>query len=224
MHRNLKQIFAAALLVVLVAAPVPAQENPLVSVVDFDFAATGLWWMSEFVGKGVADLITDEMINSGSYRMLERKWLAAVLAERKVVFGETMDSKPDQVGKILGADYLVVGSVTRFGTEKQTAAGIGGRFTSLFGFGRQKGKAVVAITARIVNVQTGEIVVSVQAEGTSKRSGTLLGGFVPGGAAGVSMLSSEYRDTILGEATSLAVKQVVEKLVAAKPKLTGKNQ
>jgi hypothetical protein len=40
-----------------------------------------------------------------------------------------------------------------------------------------------------------------------------------GGAGGFSMTSSDYRDTILGEATEMAVKQVVEKLVAAKGRL-----
>jgi hypothetical protein len=33
------------------------------------------------------------------------------------------------------------------------------------------------------------------------------------------MTSSDYRDTILGEATEMAVKAVVEKLVAAKGRL-----
>ena len=34
-----------------------------------------------------------------------------------------------------------------------------------------------------------------------------------------SMGSSDYKDTILGEATEMAVKQLVEKLVAAKSRL-----
>ena len=33
------------------------------------------------------------------------------------------------------------------------------------------------------------------------------------------MSSSDYRDTILGEATEMAVKEVAEKLVAAKSRL-----
>jgi hypothetical protein len=39
------------------------------------------------------------------------------------------------------------------------------------------------------------------------------------GAGGFSMTSSDYRDTILGEATEAAVKMVVDKLVAAKSRL-----
>ena len=39
------------------------------------------------------------------------------------------------------------------------------------------------------------------------------------GFGGVSMTSSDYQDTILGEATETAVKQVAEKLVAARNRL-----
>ena len=97
MHRHLRSsMIAAALLSYLCStialgqerSTAPIQpESQLVALVDFDFAATGLWWMSEFVGKGVADLLTDELINNGSYRVMERKFLAAILAEQKLAGG-----------------------------------------------------------------------------------------------------------------------------------------
>ena len=60
-------------------------------------------------------------------------------------------------------------------------------------------------------------------EGVSKRSGLLLGGGAGGGggagAGRIEFGASEFRDTILGEATEMAVKQTAEKLVAAKSRL-----
>ena len=57
----------------------------------------------------------------------------------------------------------------------------------------------------------------------SSRSGLLLGGggggWGGGGMGEIDMSSSDYRETVLGEATELAVKQVTEKLVAAKTRL-----
>ena len=89
--------------------------------------------------------------------------------------------------------------------------------------GREKGKANVAITARMVDVTSAEIMASAKGEGVSSRSGLLLGGGGGGGGGGgfggVEMTSSDYQDTILGEATETAVKQVAEKLVAAKSRL-----
>ena len=70
---------------------------------------------------------------------------------------------------------------------------------------------------------TGEIMASAKGEGVSKRSGLMLGGGGGGwggGALGeIDMGSSDYRETILGEATEIAVKDVSAKLVAARSRL-----
>ena len=224
MFPRLSAVLASIFFLSLFSSTVRGQstETHLVSVSDFDFTATGgMWWMSEFVGKGVTDLITDGLINDGSYRIVERKRLAAITEEQRLVRGGVDVADAEQPGKLLGAQYLIVGSITKFGTEKKAAGGI----LSLAGFARLKGKAVVAINARIVDVRTGEIITSVQGEGMSSRSGTLMGGLFPKvGLVAFSMLSYDYRDTILGEATYLSVKQVVEKLAAAKSRLTVQQQ
>lgn len=64
--------------------------------------------------------------------------------------------------------------------------------------------------------------VSARGEGTSKRSGLLLGGAGGGGAGGggtIAFGASDFRDTILGEATETAVKETATKLIAAKSRL-----
>jgi hypothetical protein len=63
---------------------------------------------------------------------------------------------------------------------------------------------------------------SAKGEGKSKRSGLLLAGAGGGAAGGMGRIefgSSDFRDTILGEATEIAVKQTAEKLVAARSRL-----
>ena len=76
---------------------------------------------------------------------------------------------------------------------------------------------------RVIDTATGEIMASAKGEGESKRTGLMLGGGGAGGGGGgfggVSMGSSDFRETILGEATEAAVKMVVEKLVAAKSRI-----
>jgi curli biogenesis system outer membrane secretion channel CsgG len=121
----------------------------------------------------------------------------------------------------------VAGSVTKFGTER-SSKGVGGGGFGVGGFGlgsvgTSKGKANVAITARIIDVETGEIMASAKGDGTSKRSGFLLGGAGGGSGGGgggmINFSSSDFRDTILGEATETAVKATVAKLVAARTRL-----
>ena len=225
---------AAALAVVAtpdLAAAQSKSSRPTVAVLDLDFGSVKQWWSGNWdIGKGVADLIVDGLVEDGSFRVIERKRLDAILAEQNFSSSDRADpsaASVAKIGKALGVKYLLVGSITKFGTEKKGMSVGGGGFGRIGGaigaVGTQKGQANVAITVRMIDSSTGEIMASAKGDGISKRSGLLLGGGGAGsgggGAGGFSMTSSDYRDTILGEATEAAVKMVVEKLVAAKSRL-----
>jgi curli biogenesis system outer membrane secretion channel CsgG len=224
---------AAVAAVVAFAPPLAAAQStrPAVAVLDFDYGTVERWWEGNWdVGKGIADLIVDELVNDGTYRVIERKKLDVILAEQNFSNSDRADPSAAtlvKLGKALGVQYMIVGSITKFGTEnKKVGVGGGGWGGGGFGLGKvgtSKGKATVAITARIIDTTTGEILASAKGEGTSKRTGLLLGGgggkWGAGGLGGVEMGSSDFRETILGEATEQAVKAVTEKLVAARPRL-----
>jgi len=206
-------------------------SRPTVTVFDLDFGSVQQWWSGNWdIGKGIADLIVDELVNDGSYRIIERKALDKILAEQNFSNSERADPSAAtvaQIGKALGVKYMIVGSITKFGTEdKKVGVGGGGWGRGGFGLGKvgtSKGKATVAITVRMVDTTTGEIMASAKGEGTSKRTGLLLGGggggWGGGGGGSVEMGSSDFRETILGEATEAAVKDVATKLVNAKSRL-----
>jgi curli biogenesis system outer membrane secretion channel CsgG len=220
----------AAVLMVC-AWPAAAQTGrPTVAILNFDYGTIDHWWSgNQDIGQGISDLVVDELVNDGTFRMIERKRLDAILAEQNFSQSERADPSAKtlaQVGKVLGVKYLIVGSVTKFGTEKSNKSFGGGGFGSKFGVGEvgtAKGKANVAITARMISTTTGEILISAKGDGTSKRSGLLLGGAGGGGGgAGVGRIefgSSDFRDTILGEATEMAVKATVAQLLAKKDRL-----
>ena len=227
-------LVAIALAALVGVRDVSAQGRPTVAILDFDFGTIQQWWSgNQDIGKGICDMLVDELVNDGSFRMIERKRLDAILAEQN--FSNSDRADPDQgklvkIGKALGARFIMVGSVTKFGLESKEARIGGGVFGSRFGVGdvgRTKGKANVAITARIIDTTTGEIMVSAKGEGTSSRSGLLLGGGGGGGtsaAGAIAFGSSDFHDTILGEATESAVKAVATKLVAAKGRLQNPSQ
>jgi curli biogenesis system outer membrane secretion channel CsgG len=216
----------------VVGTPVTAQSNrPTVAVLDFDFGTVDRWWSGNWdIGKGIADMIVDELVNDGSYRLIERKKLDAIMAEQDLSNSDRADPSAASIAKLkklLGVKYMVVGSITKFGTENNKKGVGGGAFGGgKFGIGSvgmSKGKATVAITARIIDTSTGEIMVSKKGEGISKRSGLLLGGGGGGGAGGfggIEMGSSDFRETVLGEATEIAVKDTSLKLVEGKARLT----
>jgi curli biogenesis system outer membrane secretion channel CsgG len=202
--------------------------RPTVALLDFDYGSVNHWWSgNQDIGKGIADLIVDGLVEDGTYRVIERKKLDAILAEQNFNDSDRVDpsAKAAKIGKALGVKYLIVGSITKFGAEDSKKSFGGGGFGSKFGvgkIGKSSGKATVAITARMIDSSTGEIMASAKGEGESKRSGLMLGGAGGGSkyAAGeLDMSNSNFQDTIIGEATEIAVKQVVDKLIAAKGRL-----
>lgn len=231
MRRRLRALALACTAVALSFSQAAAQsQRPAVAVLGFDYGTVQKWWSgNQDVGEGISDMIVDELVNDGSFRVIERKRLDAVLAEQNLSQSERADPSARTVaaiGKLLGVKYLITGSVTKFGTEQSNRSVGGGGFGSRYGVGNvgtSKGKANVAITARIIDTTTGEIMASAKGEGTSKRSGLLLGGGGGGGGGAgfghIAFGSSDFRDTVLGEATEEAVKQTAVKLIGAKTRL-----
>ena len=112
-----------------------------------------------------------------------------------------------------------MGSITKFGRDDKSKAlrrtGVGPR---LWHWRNQENeaKAVCAISARLVDTTTGEILAAVTGEGESKRSGTsLIGGGGGGGGAGIGGFdthASNFGQTLLGEAVTQAVTEVGSEL------------
>jgi hypothetical protein len=157
------------------------------------------------------------------YSVIERKALNKILAEQNFSNSDRADANTAaKLGRVLGVDAIVIGSITQFGRDdKNTNVGGGGfggitRKYGIGGVGHKEGKAVVGITARIINVETAEILASAQGTGQSSRSGTsLLGMGGSGGAGGggaIDMSSSNFGSTIIGEATNAAVTDVAHQL------------
>jgi len=226
-------VLAAAFAASLVAAPVPAQAQttrPTVALLDLEYGTVQRWWEGNWdIGKGIADLIVDGLLEDGSFRVFERKKIEAVLGEQDLANSNRADPDAKMVaklGKVAGVKYLITGSITKFGTEDKSKSVGGGAFGGgKFGLGKigtSKGKATVAVTIRVIDTSTSEIMLSAKGEAESSRSGLMLGGGGGGGAGGfggVSMGSSNFRETIIGEATEKAVAQVVANLVAKKDRL-----
>jgi curli biogenesis system outer membrane secretion channel CsgG len=225
MKRGLIAIAALALL----AAGSQAQQKKRVAVMNFDYATVQssvaqIFGTNQDIGKGIADMLVDKLVNDGTYSVIERKALDKILAEQNFSNSDRADpNSAAKIGKVLGVDAIIIGSITQFGRDdkKTSVAGTGlssvtGRF-GLGGVSKNDSKAVVAITARLINTDTGEILVSGTGKGESNRSGTNLlgaGGGSKIGAGGLDMSSSNFANTILGEATRNAVNDTAQQLEA----------
>jgi curli biogenesis system outer membrane secretion channel CsgG len=200
---------------------------------DFDYATVhgataALFGQDIDVGKGISDLLVTYLVKDGTYSVIERKALDKIMAEQN--FSNSDRANPTsaaKIGKLLGVDAIVVGSITQFGneTKNMNLGGAGGALGGfgLGGFGHKKSKAIVAVTARMVDIDTGEILAVAEGKGESQRESTSLlggGGSWHGfGGGNADFGSSDFQQTILGEAVKGAVEQTSTQVIAGKDKL-----
>jgi curli biogenesis system outer membrane secretion channel CsgG len=225
--RMIAGVAAALGMAGLVGTAEAQSKRPTVAVMDFDYGAVNNWWSGVWgnydIGKGMSDQVVDELVNDGSFRVIERKKLDTILAEQDFAQSDRADpsaAKLAKVGKVLGVKYIIAGSITKFATSDKKYGGaglVGGKFG---GLGLKKAKSEVTVTARMIDASTGEIMISAKGEGISTKGGGLtVGAIGGGGGAGFSMGSSEYKASALGEAQEMACKLLVEQLVARKDRL-----
>jgi len=210
-----------------------ADRKKRVAVLDFDYATVhrdvaALFGSDVDVGKGITDLLVRNLVTDGTYSVIERRALDKILAEQNFSTSDRANpASAAKIGKLLGVDAIIVGSITQFGGENKNTniGGAGGGWGGfgIGGIGRKKGKAIVGIDARIVSVDTGEIMGVANGKGESERSSTsLLGGgsnWHGFGAGNVDFGSSNFQETVIGEAVKKAVDNMTAGLIAANTKV-----
>jgi curli biogenesis system outer membrane secretion channel CsgG len=194
-----------------------AQESvkKRVAVLDFDAAAVGTDLLGDKVdvGKEIARLLAQQLAKQGTYLVIDSKTMSADLEAHNFSKSDRHDHDfAVKLGKRLGADAVIIGSVTLFGKDPHA------RPVPQDEVVRRKIKARVAAEARIIDVATGEIVAVASGRGESKREGISL---TSGGSnwhdfrsGNFGFDSSEFQETILGEAVNDMVQQLTTTLAA----------
>ncbi len=97
---------------------------------------------TELIGASVSDLFITDFMRARRYEMVERGRLASVLSEAELSLAGLSDAKAAKIGKMAGAQGVVVGTVPEYGTVAH----------------RGKTYAVVAATLRLIDCESGSIV------------------------------------------------------------------
>ena len=200
-----------------------------VAILPFEYGAVSSEVGTYDVGKGITSLLITKLVNDGTYSVVERQMLDSILKEQNLSVSDRADpSTACKIGKLLSVDAIIVGTVTQFGFETKTSkvGGLAGLGTSYipyvggygsFGLGSvgvRKSKAHVAIDARLIDINTSEILGAVHGIGESKRGGLALFSGI-----GPDFESSGFATTIAGEATLEAVDQMGAQLTALAAKI-----
>jgi curli biogenesis system outer membrane secretion channel CsgG len=225
MFRRTTTILMTLILLAGVTLTASAQQKKRIAILDFEYGTVYsdvgyIFGTNVNVGKGIADLLVTKLVQGGQYSVIERKQLDKIIAEQNLgASGRVDEATAARIGKILGVDALIIGSIHTFGRDdKNRGSGAGVNVpVPVFGrvkVGQQKAKAIVGINYRMVATDTAEIFSAGDARGESKREGAniQMAGGIKGvyTDAGAGMSSTNFAETVIGE----AVYDCVNKLAA----------
>ena len=218
---------------VAAAAPAPAgptaqADKKRVIVDEFDYSAVmtsvqAVFGTQQNIGKGIRAMLVTRLAQANKVVVVERAKMDNLIKEQDFnTSNRVKQGSGARVGQISGADALLSGDIVIFGRDdkKKSVKGggiIGGAFGAIAS-SKNEDKAVVAIDYRLIDAETSEIIATGEARGESVRKGNALGaigGAIGKGVAGVQidMTSSNFAQTIIGEATQDAVNKIAEILL-----------
>jgi curli biogenesis system outer membrane secretion channel CsgG len=214
----LRKSFLVSLCLLIVSSLALAQGlKKRVAVMDFeDKTGHGGW----HIGSGMADMLTTALVKSGKFMVIERQQLEKIMQEQSLgMTGAVTPQSAAQVGKLLGVELMVTGSVNEFGEKSSSVGGgLGSRMSGSLGglnrLGVSNKTARVGLDVRLVNTTTGEIVA---AEGIAEEESK----------KGVDVGTDEFNfsndphfdNTLAGKATRKAVNKVIEMITSAMDKV-----
>jgi len=140
------------------------------------------------LGKQTVDILSTKLAASGKFLLLERVDYDKIMTEINK-FGNNSVQK-------VGADYLIIGSLTEYGRKNVGDVGV---------FSRSKEQVVYAgVSIRLVDVSTGQIIYSEEAKGeASTKDKTIMG----------LGKRTDYDATLNDKAISVAISKLVENII-----------
>ena len=140
------------------------------------------------VGKQAVDILSTKLASTNKFILLERQDMDKILEEMKIAGNEGFQK--------VGADYLIVGSITEFGRKN-----VG----DVNAFSRTKTQTVQAgVSIRLIDVSTGQIIYSEEAKGEAETMNKTVMGFGE---------RTDYDATLSDKAISAAISKLVENVI-----------
>ncbi len=176
-------------------------EKPVIAVINFQ-NKTGDSAMDPLMENITGSMIS-ELQNTGYFRIIERERLKSILKELKFNLGGMVDAeKAKQIGKMLGVDALLFGNLSsvKYSRNKQT----------IFIAWTEGQKVEVAMDARLVNVETGEVLAASKASSFIKQRNWVAFWFARLG-------KKTNKDTIIQTGIDQDIKQIANDIAAKTP-------
>jgi curli biogenesis system outer membrane secretion channel CsgG len=192
--------------VLLISSAALAGSRPTIGVADFRNDTSAAWWYGD-AGRDLSSMLTNELATTEKFKVVERSKLEHVLNEQDLAAsGRVAKGTAAKVGKLTGAQYLVMGTVSSF--QENTSGGGGGLNFHGFSVGGHKQDAYMAIDLRVVDTTTGEVVHTRTVEARASSYGMHGSGYVGGMSGGLG----KYEKTPTGKAIRACLMEITDYL------------
>jgi curli biogenesis system outer membrane secretion channel CsgG len=165
-----------------------------IGVVDFENKTT---YGANRLGTSASDILITELAKSGKFIVVERDKLDKLMAEQKLGMSGAIDpNTAARVGKILGLNAIVTGSISQFGEETEG---------SEYLITQSKSQVVkCTVDIRVVDAETGQVLYADSGSGLSKKH--------TGGVLGLGTRAG-YDETLEGDALRAAIVKFTNNIV-----------
>jgi curli biogenesis system outer membrane secretion channel CsgG len=187
-------------------------QKPIAAVAPFKYAAAN----SASVGTGLSDMLMNALFNSGCFRVVERDQMNTILNEQALGLSGAGDEKDfAKVGKQIGAQLIIMGTITEFSDNESGMGGGVGRLlpgrTRLLVGGAGMRTAHIGYTIKLVNPSTGEVVSMQSFDKKVNKVGMIGGGGGGGTFGGGGFYSSKAMEDAVEQSLIAAVEFISAK-------------
>jgi curli biogenesis system outer membrane secretion channel CsgG len=201
----------------LVAAA-PAAENaesekslPTLFVAPLDGDVTQILAWQPALGEGLAEMLITEISRLNKFQVLESTALKELVDEIRLgEAGFVNEQERVEKGGFAGADFMLRGKVTRFGSNEKNI-GLGGFAPGGLGnLGLRTTTADVRIDWRLVDVYSRKVLKTGAVNASHKGGGFDIGVAVKGAGGNIGFGNQDFMNSALGKATAKAVTNLVQ--------------
>ena len=201
-------LLAAITLTTLAQAEDASRPSIVVAPLDGDTSQI-LGWQPA-LGEGLAEMLVTELTRLNKFEVLESTALKELVDEIRLgEAGYVNEKERVDKGGFAGADFMLRGKVTRFGSKSERI-GLGGFVPgSLGNLGVKMNNSDVRIDWRVVDIYTRKIVKSGSATAAEKGGGFDIGVAVNGSGGRIGYDNREFMNSALGKAAAKAVTNLI---------------
>ena len=210
------------------SAPTKAQiqaSKKRVIVDEFDYSAVmtsvqAVFGTQQNIGKGIRAMLVKRIADANNMVVVERAKINTLMKEQDFnASNRVKQGSGARVGQVSGADAMLSGDIVIFGRDDKKrnvrGGGIIGGVIGGIASSKNEDKAIVVVDYRLIDAETSEVIATGEARGESSRKGNAfgaIGGALGKGVAGVEvdMTSSNFAQTIIGEATQDCVNKLAD--------------